>query len=326
MTRAERSLLTTIAARFDRNAGRLSKQPLRHVSEVLGATDWITGPGDDAAVVHGERGHLLAAGEAMYPPFVATDPFGAGVGAVVANVNDIAAMGGRPLAIIDTVVASEERARSILAGLRHASDLYGVPVVGGHLTIAADMPSLSAFVLGEVVVPLLATNVSSGQTLLLAACLDGQLREDFGFYPSFEQRGTKVRGDIDLLRQLAESGTIVAAKDVSMAGVLGTLAMLLQPSGCGATVNLDLLPRPLDVPLDVWVEVFPSYAFLLCAPPGRADECAATFADRDLACAQIGVVDATGTLHVRTGSLEATLLDDVVGSATGLRADPRNRA
>jgi selenophosphate synthetase-related protein len=167
---------------------------------------------------------------------------------------------------------------------------------------------------------LTANNVAAGQSLLLAACLEGQLRDDFGFYPSYEQRGTAVRDDIDLMRLLAEGGAAVAAKDVSMAGMLGTLAMLLQPSGCGATVDLGLVPRPEDVAMDRWLEVFPSYAFLLCAPAGRVDECVAAFTDRGLACAQIGIIDATAALRLRMDSREITLLDDVAASATGLAA------
>jgi selenophosphate synthetase-related protein len=323
VTQADRVLLDTIGERFRNHPGRIAKQALHHVTDILGRTDWVTGPGDDTALIHHAQGDVLAAGEAIYPPFVAADPFGAGVGAVVANVNDVAAMGGRPLGIVNTVVASDEIVRSVLAGLRRAADLYGVPVVGGHLTLSDGAPSLSAFAVGAVNAPLLASNVAPGQALLLAACFDGQLREDFPFYPSFEQRGTRVRGDLDLLPQLAERGDCVAAKDVSMAGLLGTLAMLLQPTGNGVVVHLDQLPRPPDVPVETWLDVFPSYAFLLCGPPDRAHDCIAAFAERGLACAQVGVIDDTGILRARSGTEAATLLTDTSTSATGLSSPPR---
>jgi selenophosphate synthetase-related protein len=322
VTQADRELLDTLVERFRTNPGRLAKQALHHVTDVLGRTDWVTGPGDDTALIHHAHGDVLAAGEAIYPPFVAADPFGAGVGAVVANVNDVAAMGGRPLGIVDTVVASDEVARAVLAGLRHAADLYDVPIVGGHLTLSDGAPSLSAFAVGTVTAPLLARNVAPGQALMLAACLDGRLREDFGFYPSFEQRGTRVRGDLELLPQLAERGDCVAAKDVSMAGLLGTLAMLLQPTGNGVEVSVDRLPRPPDVPVEIWLDVFPSYAFLLCGPPERVHDCIAAFADRGLVCAQVGVIDDTGVLCARWGGETAILLDDTGAFATGL-SSPR---
>lgn len=318
MAQTSEDLLAVIAERFLGNRGRSAKQALHHVADAFGPTDWVTGPGDDTALIHSAAGDLLAAGEAIFPAFVASDPFGAGVGAVVANVNDVAAMGGRPLAIIDTVVASAPAARAILAGLRHAADLYGLPVVGGHLTITSDAPSLSAFVLGEVEVPLLARNARAGQALLMATCLDGRLRSDFGFYPSFEQRGRRVRGDLDLLRHIADTRAVVAAKDISMAGVLGTLAMLLQPTGTGAVVDLDAVPRPADVPLPVWLDVFPSYGFLLCASTDRVNEVVTTFTERDLACARIGTIDDTGALVVRMDGAQATLLEDVGVDGTGL--------
>src|SRR5512136_1397600 len=51
--------------------------------------------GDDAVAVRDGDGYLLLAAEAMWPPFVAAEPELAGNYAVLANANDIYAMGGR---------------------------------------------------------------------------------------------------------------------------------------------------------------------------------------------------------------------------------------
>ena len=76
-----------------------------------------------------DRGHcLVACGEAIFPPFVATDPYGAGIAAVLTNVNDLAAMGATPLAIVDTFAGPEAVGRRALEGMRWASRLYDVPV------------------------------------------------------------------------------------------------------------------------------------------------------------------------------------------------------
>ena len=91
----------------------------------------------------------MVGGEAIAPGFVAHDPYGAGVAAVLANVNDLAAMGAVPLAIVDTVVASADVARLALEGMRYAAGLYDVPVVGGHLTLHDGPPAISAFGLGR---------------------------------------------------------------------------------------------------------------------------------------------------------------------------------
>src|SRR5690625_3303355 len=132
-------LLDRILDGYQRLPGVQQKAEIGLVSEVLGDTDWLSGPGDDAAAVAIDDGHVLAAGEAMWPPFVEADPFGAGIGAVVANVNDIAAMGGRCLGIVDAIVGSEETAREALRGMASAARRYGVPLIGGHLTISSEI-------------------------------------------------------------------------------------------------------------------------------------------------------------------------------------------
>ncbi len=311
-------LLDEVVRAFREHPGLRSKAALRLVTDVLGPTDWLRGPGDDAALVPTDGSAMLIAGEAIWPPLVETDPFGAGVAAVVANVNDVAAMGARPLALVDTLIGPEGIARQALQGMRFASGLYGVPVVGGHLTVRDGPPALSAFVLGRATLPLSARNVAPGQTLLLACCLEGRMRQDFPFFSSLRERGELLRGDIDLLPRMAEEGMCVAAKDVSMAGVLGSLAMLLEGTGAGVTVRLDRLPHPPDVPLPLWTAAFPSFAFLLCCPQARAGQCRRLFRDRDLACEVIGMLDGSGQLRVELGGQEALLTDLNRGAVTGL--------
>ena len=59
--------------------------------------------GDDAAVLPAQSGHLLLACEGMHPGLVEEDPWFAGWSGVLVNLSDIAAMGGRPLALVNSV-------------------------------------------------------------------------------------------------------------------------------------------------------------------------------------------------------------------------------
>lgn len=285
---------------------------------IFGPTDWVGGPGDDAAAIPVEGGYLLTAAEAIWPPFAEADPRGAGSASVVANVNDVAAMGGRVTAMTDTVVGPEAVVAEVLAGMRLACDLYRVRMVGGHLSIWDGPPSVSAFVLGRANRLLSSRHVAPGQVVLAAQCLDGHLRADFPFFSSISERGADLAGDIEVLAALAEAGSCVAAKDVSMAGLLGSLAMLLEATGEGAVVDLERIRTPPGVGLEAWLFAFPSYGFLLCAPAERADECRRAFLERDLSCEPIGTVEATGRLRVRLGGEEAELIDFSTGAVTGL--------
>lgn len=301
--------LEEVCRRFDQHPGIAAKADLALVADVLGPTDWVGGPGDDAAVVAETPGHVVVAGEAIWPAFVAADPFGAGAAAIVANVNDIAAMGGRTLAIVDTVVGPQPVARRVLEGMAFAARLYGAPIVGGHLTVTDAAPAVSAFAVGRASAILSATAVREGQSLLMAACLEGRLREDFSFFVSVRARGRALAGDVALLAELAEAGAAVAAKDISMAGLLGSLGMLLEPTRCGATVDLAAVPRPEGVELADWTAAYLTYGFLLCTPPERMAECERTFGARGLTCAQVGRIDGSGRLAVRLGRDEAVVLD-----------------
>jgi selenophosphate synthetase-related protein len=303
--------------------GTLGKSAISLVSEVFGASDWIAGPGDDGAVVDLSGGQVVACGEALWPPLVRADPFGAGLAAVLTNVNDLAAMGARPLGIVDTVIASAEVARSVLEGIKHACELYAVPLLGGHLTRRDGEPSVSAFGVGSTLRPLSVTRIESGQVLLMAAALDGRMRPDFPFFPAFEQRGKRCAGDVRVLAEVAESGACSAAKDISMAGLVGSLAMMLEHGPFGATVELDALPVPTGVTLTEWLTCFPSFGFLLTAAPARAAECAAAFHRRGLHAEQIGRIDETGRLALRLGGVTATALDLGITGITGLARPSR---
>jgi selenophosphate synthetase-related protein len=317
--------LAEVAAAFWASAALRGKASIGLVSEVFGAADWVHGPGDDTAVVECGDERILVAGEAIWPPFVEADPFGAGIACVVANVNDVAAMGGRALALVDQVVATEEVARKVLEGIRFASGIYGIPVVGGHLTIWDGTPSVSASIIGRVAKPLSATEVAAGQECLVAFCLQGTLRKDFPFLSSVKDRGADLAGDIAVLAGLAEAGLVAAAKDVSMAGTLGSLAMLLEPTRCGAVVDLDQIPMPDGVQLDHWVSIFPTYGFLLTAAAENVAAVRTAFHGRGLACERIGTIDGSGLLKVRLNGEESELLDLNTQIVTGLNGPDRER-
>jgi selenophosphate synthetase-related protein len=200
-----------------------------------------------------------------------------------------------------------------------ASMLYDVPLVGGHLTIHEGAPALSAFGIGQAYAVLSSTHVAVGQSLVVASCTDGTMRTDFPFFRSFDERGANMAGDVRVLAEVARSGACVAAKDVSMAGLVGSLAMLLEWSRQGVRLDLDLLPRPSDVPMAAWLTCFPAYAFLLCSPSGRENEVLAAFHGRGLEAAVVGTIDDTGLLSLTSGGRQATVLDLTATAVTGLQ-------
>ena len=311
--------LAALAASLRDLPGVRAKADIGLVAEVFGGGDWYAGPGDDGAVLPDGPGQVVVGGEAILPAFVVADPYGAGIAAVLANVNDLAAMGARPVALLDTVVGDEATSREVLRGMHWAANLYDVPVVGGHLTRTDGPPSLSAFGIGRADRVLSATHAAAGQVLVLGCCLEGTMREDFLFFRSFDQRGDRLAGDVRLLADLATAGTALAAKDVSMAGLVGSLAMLLEPGRLGVTVDLEVLPVPDGVPLADWLGCFPCFAFLLTCPAERVQECLEAFRSRDLTASALGVLDQTGQVRLRRGDEVVTVFDLAQEGVTNLR-------
>jgi hypothetical protein len=298
--------LAHLAAAIRDAPGLRAKRELRLLDRLPFAVD-----GDDAAVVaHGDV-QLVLCGEAIAPALLTADPFAAGAAAVATNVADVRAMGGRPLGLIDTLISPDrEHADRVLDGLAWAAERLGVAVVGGHLTLGG-APALSAFCAGSVTAPLRAAAARPGDALLAAFCLEGEQRDtDPPIFTSLRDRDPALlREDGEALVEVAERGLCHAARDVSMPGVAGSLLQMLELAGCGATLDLDRLPRPGGVALERWLVTFPSFGFVLAAAPADADEACDAFARRGLACAPCGIFDDTRVLRLAGGGESAEVWD-----------------
>jgi selenophosphate synthetase-related protein len=298
--------LAHLAAVIRAAPGLQAKRELRLLDRAPFALD-----GDDAAIVaHGDA-RLVLCGEAIAPALLAADPFAAGAAAVATNVADVRAMGGRPLALVDTLISPDRaHAERVLDGLAWAAERLGVAVVGGHLTLGAPA-ALSAFCTGTVTTPLRAGAALPGDVLLGAFCLEGVARgEDPPIFTSLRDRDpAKLREDGEALVEVAERGLCHAARDVSMPGVAGSLLQLLELAGCGATLDVDRLPRPGGVALERWLVTFPSFGFVLAAAPEHVEAACAAFARRDLACAPCGTFDDSRVLRLAGGGESAEVWD-----------------
>ena len=293
-------------------AANLRDSPALHAKRDLAILRRLGAPpdGDDgAAIAHGDE-YLIVCGEAIHPAFVRSNPHAAGAAAVVTNVSDVRAMGGRPLGLVDMLVSPDRaHAEAVLDGIAWAAALIGVDVVGGHLTLGHE-PALSASCTGVARRPLRAANAQAGDELLAAFCLEGRYTANTPFFSSLRDRAPdKLRDDGDALVEVAESGAARAARDVSMPGVAGSLLQLLEAAGCGATLELERIPRPEGVSIERWLETFPSFGFLLAAPPGSATDAAAPFLRRGLACAVCGRLDDSAMLRLAAGGDTAVLWD-----------------
>lgn len=286
-----------------------AKQAIQHPARVLpgkaSERDALYAlPGDDTAAIRcGDQYQLLAI-EGMLPQFVEQAPWFAGWSAVMANVSDITAMGGRASAVVNAYWHHDEQAaEQILLGIRDACQAYGLHLAGGHTSQVPGNPAALAVAITGWASRLLSTlHVAPGQCLAMVVDLDGQWHGEAPYWKAFEGvPGERLRAKLDVIPRLAEAGLLLAAKDISNAGLLGTLLMLLEPTGCGAQLDLDHLPRPADAPLERWLQAFPSYGFLLTLAAEDLPHVQTAFAFEGLHCAAIGQIDDSARLSVSLG-------------------------
>ena len=230
----------------------------------LGGVGWV---GDDGAPVPDTD--LVAACDAIVPAMVERDPEWAGWCGVLVNVNDLTAMGATPVGLLDAIGARDASfAARVITGLREASAAYRTPVLGGHTQFGVPA-ALSVTALGRASRPVPAGGGRPGQAVSLTADLGGGWRRGYTGR-QWDSTSWRSAGELAALGGIVARTAPAAAKDVSMAGTVGTLGMLAEASGCAAVLDVARIPTPEGAGLADWLSCFPGFAMLTADEPGRA--------------------------------------------------------
>lgn len=285
-------MLTSLAARLHQSLSLLQKQDIQTASQALnignGAQILL---GDDCAAIPDGDGYLLLAAEGMLPILVDTDPWFAGWSAIMVNVSDIYAMGGKAIAVVDTLWSDRLDNKALWAGMKAASEAYNVPIVGGHTNCHSPYKALSVAILGRAKQLISSFKAQPGDLLLVAVDLQGTSHPQYNFWNAATTASpVQLRENLAILPHLAENGLCDAGKDISMGGIIGTLLMLLETSNCGAVLNLDAIPCPEELSLERWLVSFPSYGFLLSVRPDNVAAVKSCFRKHSLVCEVVGEV------------------------------------
>ena len=219
--------------------------------------------GDDAVPVPDAPG-VVACTDAITPSMVQRDPEWAGWCGMLVTAHDLGAMGARPLGALDALGARDAtHAERILAGVRRAAEAFDLPVLGGHTQLGVPA-ALSVTGLGHATDPVPGAGVV-GQTLAVTADLEGGWRPGHHgrqWDSTSWRRRDDLRTMLGAVRIARADGRVAAAKDVSMAGVVGTTGMLAEASGCGAELDVAAIPRPAGATAGDWLTCFPGFALI----------------------------------------------------------------
>ena len=296
------------------------KNSIENVTKTLGDVYNITGDvlldfGDDASAIDiGDNQVVLLAADGIWGDLMNVDPYWAGYCAVLVNVNDIAAMGGKPIAMVNIMaVDNDEIYDEILSGIVDGCRKFNVPMVGGHLHPDAEYNSLDVAIAGIASKDSLITSSSAkvGDKVLVAIDTDGRQYPGIplNWDTTYEKDAKLVQDQIKIMQKIAEEHLPSAGKDISNPGTLGTLEMLLEASGVGASVELEKIPRNEDVDWDMWLRAYPGAAFVMTAPEENAQAIIDALSPYSFEVAVIGDVIEEKKLYLSSGDEKLVLFD-----------------
>lgn len=274
--------------------------------------------GEDAAVIRSGNNALLLAADGIWNQLMDLDPYWAGYCSILVNVHDIAAMGGRPLALVDVLsVSSDEVMNEVSRGMYAAASAFSVPIVGGHLHPDAPYNVIDVSVLGitELDNVVYSSTAKAGDAILMAIDLNGRVHPHavMNWDSVTEKDAAVLQKQLAVMRHLGEKHLLTAGKDISNPGVIGTLGMLLEASQVGGIVDLTSIPHPdlelNGITFEHWVRMYPGMGFIMTAKQENVDAVARMYREAGMACQIIGTVVPEHHLVLTKGDEKETLFN-----------------
>jgi putative methanogenesis marker protein 2 len=274
--------------------------------------------GEDAAVIEHNGEALLLAADGIWSRLMEADPYWAGYCSVLVNIHDIAAMGGRPIAMVDIFSISKSTVQELVVkGMHDASAQFGVPIVGGHLHPDAPYSVIDVSILGSAALDsiIYSHTAEAGDSVVAAIDLTGRVHPSCSLnWDSVTMKSAgDVRAQIALMEVIGKRHLVTAGKDISNPGLIGTLGMLLEVSGKGAEIDLGLIPKPNlsanNMTFEQWVRMYPGMGFILTAKKGKVPELIGLFAGVGMTAREIGSVNTSRELRITYDGQETQVFD-----------------
>lgn len=283
----------------------------------LQSEDILAAFGEDAAVIKCGREILLMAADGILQDLVKKNPFWAGYSAVLVNINDISAMGGQPLAMVNVLSCNDEDVRGkIVEGMKAAEDKFGVPMVGGHLHPDTSYTAVDVAILGKTDRSrlVLSSGADVGDPVIFAMDIDGHFTEGvpYSWDTTSQKSREMVRKQLKVMNKIAPY--LTAGKDISNPGALGTLGMLLEASRKGAVVDITKIPAPKGVDQLQWLTAYQGCGFVVTCREARTQIVIDEFARVDITAALCGSVQKGSKLELVQNEEHEVLFDFAVDS------------
>ena len=286
----------------------------------------IVAEGEDAAVLENGDMCVLFAADGIMEKLMEADPFLAGYYAVLVNVNDIAAMGGTPLGMVDVIsINSGYLDSDLIRGMQYGVEKFNVPLVGGHTHPDCHFNSIEISIIGSVKKgdALLSSSAKAGDDIVFVIDLDGRFPESvpYSYDTTTKKPKELVRAQMEAVTVVAKRHLAHACKDMSNPGHIGTLGMMLESSAKGAVVDVTKIPIPDGVDDIKWATTYQGCGFVFSCDPSHSQDVIDIFSKVGCAGAVVGKVDDSKILNITDGKEKVTVFDFSKDIITGVKVN-----
>lgn len=291
--------------------GVTRKNPIKNITSTLNDIYNINGNtlltfGDDASAIslENDENAILIAADGIWGKLMEKNPYWAGYCSVLVNVNDIAAMGAKPIAMVNVLsIKNSEVVEEVLDGIKDGCKKFKVPMIGGHVHPDTPYNALDVSIVGVAkknhIIP--SSGAETEDLVLVGIDLDGKPHHDFelNWDTTTHKSSELVVSQIKCMKYLAENKLVTAAKDISNPGIIGTLEMLLESSSCGAIVDLLKIPKAENVEWETWLKMYPGAGFVMTAKEENAQKCIEILEKYSIKTAVVGEVTEEQVLYLK---------------------------
>ncbi len=282
--------------------------------------------GEDAGFMEFGEHEIVLTSDGIWERVVEADLKWAGFVSILVNVHDIYAMGAEPVMAVNVISArNSEDLKKILSGVKRGVGFFGIKMVKGHLHPESSRNSIDVAMVGvgKKGKLLRSNSAKNGDDIVVSVDTDGSFHEKLPYnFDSTSKPENEFVRQFKSMIHLAEKKMVNSAKDVSNAGILGTLAMLLEVSNAGGVVDIDKIPMPDGADIEQWLKCYPACGFVCTAEDGES--VAEIFRNYGLDADVVGKVNSSSILKLRYGGEERIFYDFKKESILGTEKKQQN--
>jgi len=298
-------MLKKIATSIRENKNIIEKREIDPIVQLIQSKSYkssrvFSDIGEDSASILDNENLILMTTDRIKTEYILNNPFGAGFSSILVGIDDIYCCGGTPLAASLIVsFKNKQIGEKIFEGAMEGSQKFRVPIVRGHTNPNSNYNELSSTMIGEIKKTdyLSAKNAKSNDDIILAVDFLGKIPDVSKYY--WDTVTFKQSEEVLLRRRamnvIAQQHLANSAKDISNAGIFGTILQLIKYSNVGAIININKIIIPPFLvkngyDLDTYTKMYLTTSYIVSAPEDKSKDILKIFDKHNMNAAVIGKI------------------------------------